>query len=234
MAPKSERFEMRLDPVLQDRLDQWSEENGGVSRAEAARDLILLGLDRSSPRHGVQLSDGEKLILAILADQQKPKEKRDVDTDQVMTSIYGGHLWALKWEMQGLFHDHVDAPGAVSLVVDTLDMWSFIEEAVAAMSATERKKLETDVGPWGKDPKFFGFDGNYETEYLGIASHLVNRMDRFSRFKGREMNSHMPVVGRYARMTRLFQPMRNALASRQPIRLSLGEVTALLKREADA
>ena len=58
MPPKSERFEMRLDPTLMNRIDQWSAENGGVSRAEAARELILHGLDRSN-RHGVHFSDGE-------------------------------------------------------------------------------------------------------------------------------------------------------------------------------
>jgi uncharacterized protein YfbU (UPF0304 family) len=217
--------------VLLERLEQWAEENSRESRAEAARDLILLGLDRSSSRHGVRLSDGEKLIIAMLADLLKDKSKREMDPTEIMDAIYGGHLWALKWEMTGLFHDHVDTPGAVSLVVDTLDMWSFIEEAVETFAATERKILETEVGPAGKDPKFRGFDGNYEGEYLGIASHLVNKMDRFTRFQGRSLNSHMPVVGRYARMTRLFQPMRVAAGSRHPIRLTLNEVITLLKRD---
>ena len=230
MPPKSERFEMRLDPTLMNRIDQWSAENGGLSRAEAARELILHGLDRSN-RHGVHFSDGEKMIVAMLSDLQKKPSEREIDPEEVMSAIYGGHLWALKWDMQGLFHDHVDTPGALSLVVDTLDMWSFIEEAVEALSASERKKLEAEVGPLGKDPKFYGFDGNTENEYLGIASHLINRRDRFQRFKGRELNSHMPVVAEYARMNRIFQPMRASLGSRRPIRLSLGEVISLLKRD---
>ena len=49
MPPKTERFEMRLDPTLMSRLDRWSAENGGVSRAEAARELILHGTP-SAPR----------------------------------------------------------------------------------------------------------------------------------------------------------------------------------------
>lgn len=232
MPPKSERFEMRLDATLLDRLDQWTADNGGMSRAEAVRELILLGLDRSH-RHGIHFSDGEKLIIAMLSDLQKEKSKREISVDEVMDAIYGGHLWALKWEMQGLFHDHVDAPGAVSLVVDTLDMWSFIEEAVESFSAVERKKLVAEVGPTGRDPKFFGFDGNNESEYLGIASHLVNRMDRFQRFKGRDLNSHMPVVARYARMTRQFQPLRASLGGRSPIRLSVSEVGALLRWDGE-
>jgi uncharacterized protein len=234
MPPKSERFELRLDPTLQDRLDQWCEEQGGVSRAEGARELMLRGLDRTH-RHDVEFSDGERLIVAMLADMQKPKADREINHDEVMSAIYGGHLWALRWEMSGLFHGHVDAPGAVSLVVDALDTWSFIEEAYETFTVAERKKLAADVGPWGIDPKFRGFDGNYESEYLGIASHLVNKLERFPRFKGRELNSHMPVVGRYARMARLFQPMRAALGGRHPIRLTWGEVATLLKaNDADA
>jgi uncharacterized protein YfbU (UPF0304 family) len=232
MPPKSERFEMRLDPILLDRLDQWAAENGRITRTEAVRDLILLGLDRSH-RHSVHFSDGEKLIIAMLADLGKDRSKREIDTDDVMGAIYGGHLWALKWEMQGLFHDHVDAPGAVSLVVDTLDMWSFIEEAVEAFSAAERKKLSAELGPIGRDPRFLGFDGNNESEYMGIASHLVNKMNRFTRFKGRDLNSHMPLVGRYARMTRIFQALRSGLSSRMPIRLTLNEVITLLRRDED-
>ncbi|SOC27930.1 YfbU family protein [Thalassospira xiamenensis] len=228
MPPKTERFEMRLDPTLMSRLDQWSAENGGVSRAEAARELILHGLDRTN-RHGVHFSDGEKLIIAMLADLHKEERRREIDTSKVMEAIYGGHLWALKWEMQGLFHNHVDSPGVVSLVVDVLDMWNFIEEAVEKFSSTERKKLVDELGAIGETPKFHGFDGNYESDYVGVADHLINRMKRFQRFKGRELNSHRPVVTRYAQMAQKFEPIRANLGMRQTIRLSLSEVTALLK-----
>lgn len=230
MPPKSERLELRLDETLSNRLDQWCSEHNTMSRSEGVRELMLLGLDRST-RNAVHFSDGEKLIIAMLADYQKESQSREIDTDSVMNAIYGGHLWALKWEMQGLFHDHIDTPGAVSLVVDTLDMWSFIEEAVESFSNAERRKLEEAVGATGKNPQFFGFDGNHESDYLGIASHLINRMDRFQRFKGRGLNSHMQVVPRYARMTRLFQPMRASIGMRHPIKLTLGEVISLLKRD---
>jgi len=228
MPPKSERFEMRLDSTMMNRIDQWSAENGGTSRAEAARLLILHGLDRSS-RYGVQLSDGEKLIVAMLADLEKPRDHREIDSAQVMEAIYGGHYWSLKWELTGLFHDHIDDPGAVSLVVDTLDMWCFIEEAVENFSPAERKRIEKEAGPLGKDPRFQGFDGNYEGTYLGIAHHLVEKMDRFQRFKGRGLNSHCPMISRYARMARLFQPIRANLGMRQLIRLTADEVISLFE-----
>jgi len=229
MAPKNERFEMRLDATLLNRIEQWSSENGGMSRAEAVRELILHGLDRSN-KHGVHFTDGEKMIISMLADQQKPVDQREIKPDDIMDAIYGGHLWALKWEMTGIFHDHLDSPGALSLVVDTLDMWSFIEEAVESFSNLERKRFVEGLDLKGDYPRFSGFDGNNESEYLGIAGHLINRMDRFQRFKGRELNSHRPVVDRYAVMTRLFEPIRSSIGMRQPIRLSLDEVITLLKQ----
>lgn len=231
MSTKTERFEMRMDSMLIDRVDQWREVNGGVSRAEAVRELILHGLDRSN-KHGVHFTDGEKLLIAMVADLQKAPAKREIDGSEIMEAIYGGHYWALKWNLSGIFHNHTDSPGALSLVLDTLDMWSFIEEAVETFNSTEREQLEAELGVSGKDPKFFGFDGNNESEYLGIASHLINQMDRFQRFKDRDLNSHMPLVGRYAKMTRVFQPIRSDLGMRHPIRLSVGEVISLLRRDA--
>lgn len=230
MTPKTERFEMRLDPTLMSRIDRWSAENGGVSRAEAARELIMHGLDKTH-RDSVHFSDGEKLIIAMLADLHKEERRREIDPSEVMEAIYGGHLWALKWEMQGLFHDHVDNPGVVSLVVDVLDMWTFIEDAVEEFSSTERKKLVDELGGLGENPKFYGFDGNYETEYMSVAHHLIHQMNRFQKFKERELNSHSPVVARYAKMVQMFEPIRSKLGMRHPMRLSLSEVTALLKRD---
>ena len=78
----------------------------------------------------------------------------------------------------------------------------------------------------GKDPKFFGFDGNYESEYMSIARFLVEKMGRFETFKGRDFNSHVPVVDRYRVMTAAFEPMRTSLSGRE---LSVGEVIDLLK-----
>ena len=230
MPPKTERFEMRLDATLMNRIDQWRQENGGVSRAEAVRDLILHGLDRSS-RHSVHFSDGEKLIIAMIAELQEDPKERGIDTSKIMQAIYGGHYWSLHWEMHGLFHDHVDDPGIVSLVADILDMWEFIELAVENFSKEERAKLIDTLGSAGENPQFGGFDGNHETEHMGIARQFIERMDRFQRFKGRSLNSHRPVVPGYASMLRVFQPMRSNLGLRGPQGLSAEEVIKLLQND---
>lgn len=45
MPPKTERFEMRLDPKLLERIDGWRREQSDIpSRAEAIRRLVELAL----------------------------------------------------------------------------------------------------------------------------------------------------------------------------------------------
>jgi len=168
----------------------------------------------------------------MIADLGKPEKSREINTKDITEAIYGGHYWALKWELSALFHDHIDSPGAVSLVVDTLDAWSFIEEAVEGFTPAQRAQLEKEVPIWGKNPEFHGFDGNYESEHFSIASHLVTHMGRFVRFKGRSLNSHSPKLAAYARLTRAFQPIRATLGGRRPIGLQFPEVVALLNAQS--
>ena len=125
-----------------------------------------------------------------------------------------------------MLHNHTDQKKAVTLVVDTLDAWSFIEESFEALDSADKQKIEAEIGPRGKNPVFFGFDGNEEGEYMGIAGFLVNKMGRFGRFKGRSLNSHTPVVERYTKMTTIFEKMRVSLVGR---RLSVAELVELLK-----
>jgi len=78
----------------------------------------------------------------------------------------------------------------------------------------------------GKDPKFYGFDGNNEGEYMSIARFLVEKMGRFESFKGRNFNSHVPLVDRYRVMIAAFEPIRVGLVGRK---LGVGEMINLLK-----
>jgi uncharacterized protein YfbU (UPF0304 family) len=78
------------------------------------------------------------------------------------------------------------------------------------------------------EPKFIGFDGNNEGEYLGIARFLINKMGRFESFKGRDLNSHSPKVANYRHMIDLFEPMRAGLVGRE---LGVDEIITLLRRE---
>mgnify|MGYP001258362766 CR=1 FL=1 len=94
--------------------------------------------------------------------------------------------------------------------------------------AEEKAKLESDVPYFGKAPKFIGFDGNNETEYMGTAMFLVNELERFQEFSGRSFNSHCPSIDGHKRMLRAFEPIRKTL-SYEP--LNLAQLTSILKEK---
>jgi uncharacterized protein YfbU (UPF0304 family) len=89
--------------------------------------------------------------------------------------------------------------------------------------------VEAAVGIRGKTPKFHGFDGNNETEYMGIARFLVEQLGRFTDFKGRDFNSHSPTVARNLRMARRFEDIRRNMIGRK---MSTAEMIELLKLES--
>lgn len=225
----SERFEMRIDSDLLDRLDRWREgEDDSPSRAEAVRRLVEGGLAHDNKGKAVHLSDGEKLITLMLADLIRGLGvQTDTDVELLQKVIYGGHYWALGWEMPGIFHDHSDKQSRVRFVVDVLDMWSFIEEAFDPLDKAGKDRLAAEVAPSVATVTFSGFDGNNESEYLGIARFLVNDLERFSRFRERhdQLNSHYPTVESYAKMLRIFEPMRRSLVGR---RMNSAELAAVL------
>lgn len=226
----SERFEMRIDSDLLERLDHWrGSEDDTPSRAEAVRRLIEAGLAHDNKGRVPHLSDGEKLIAVMLADVIKGmKIKSDTNVDLVEKVIYGGHYWALGWEMPGIFHGHVDKQSRVRFVVDVLDMWSFIEEAHAALNVADQERLSQQSESTGATFVFPGFDGNNESEHIGIARFLIEELERFQEFrKGhRDLNSHFPTLESYGRMLRVFEPIRRTLIGR---RLSVDELTMLMK-----
>ena len=110
-------------------------------------------------------------------------------------------------------------------VVDVLDMWAFIEEGYELLTDADKARIESEAEPFGKYVTFPGFDGNYETERLGIARFLIDKMGRFERFKGRDLNSHHPTTVTYDRMLEVFEPIRVGLIGR---RLSACEIIKIL------
>lgn len=230
MAPKSERFEMRMDEDILTRVDMWRGQQKDVpTRAEAMRRLVELGLIKTA-KETVKFSDGEKLIIMMMRDIYSHLKlvNGEINTKFISEVIVGGHYWAPRWEMQGLFHDYEDNPQDVRFVVDVLDMWDFIESGYAKLPKKEKDRLEKEAEPFGKHVQFMGFDGNNEAEYRGIVLFMIEEMNRFSRFKGRELNSHMPIIGSYRKMLSVFAPMRAGLVGTG---LSATQLIAILKAQ---
>ena len=229
-ALMTERFEMRFDQGTLNEIDAWRTGQPDLpSRAEAIRRLINDGLT-SSGKKEVKITDGEKLILGMLAEVNKHlKIKSELEPAFIMDAIHGGHYWGLAWEYSGLFHGHVDSAANVSEVVNILDMWSFIENSHAELSAKDKVRVEKEAAPFGKNPRFPGFDGNNETEHMGIARFLIGKLGRFSSFEGRgDLNSHHPSLDMHRRMFRVFDPMRRTLIGRT---LTADELIAILNEK---
>jgi uncharacterized protein len=211
---KTERFEMRIDEELLARLDQWRAQEPDVpNRTEAVRRLLEAGLANASPRKSIQLSDGEKLLTMMMCDLYTHVGliEGEINHKKIASAIHGGHLWAPKWEMPGLFHDHEDDPENVGFVARVLDMWDKIECSYSELSKNGKDLVATEVGLLGKNPKFMGFDGNQESELMSIAIHFIDGMDRFKSFKGRSMNSHAPMKFRYRNMVQVYDAISESL-----------------------
>lgn len=224
---KVERLELRLDEELVERIDTWMNEPGQASsRSDAVRQLLDIGLGTVTGK-SIYLTDGDKLNFMMLRDIAKHLKVKDADTDFdfVAETIYGGHYWAPMWEMNGLFHQHADRPADVTLVVDTLDMWDFIEGCIEKLAPDEIERLKT--ANHGYLPQFAGFDGNNESSLMSITNFVVKKMDRFSRFKQRDFNSHAPTAARYRRMTTAFEPIRATLGFGRV--LGVDQILELLK-----
>ena len=79
---------------------------------------------------------------------------------------------------------------------------------------------------FGDRVMFLGFYANEETDHLGVADFLINDMNRFKHFKGRELDSHMPTVDAYRRMLGAFTTMQRTRLHRG---LSASQIIRLLK-----
>ena len=157
----------------------------------------------------MKITDGEKLILLMLSEiYEKLDVRGEICSKFIKEVVSSNNLWALPWKFPGIPFEDQETPEIVKEVLDILEMWSFIEYSYSQLNDEDKALLETDATPFGKDPKFYGFDGNQETEYMGTASFVVNELDRFEEFTGRSFNSHCPSLDGHRRMFSVFKKVR--------------------------
>jgi len=150
----------------------------------------------------MQLSNGEKLIIMMLADISKAlKVDGDINVDFVSDAITSGNTWALQNKYTGVFHGEEASDPVVRKVHDVLTAWSNIERSVAELSPGDRQRLEVEAAPFGKNPRFPGFDGNNESEYMSAAAFMIDKLGYYEDFADRgHLNSHSPTVEIFDRM----------------------------------
>nr|WP_321397479.1 YfbU family protein [uncultured Desulfobacter sp.] len=158
----------------------------------------------------MKLSDGEKLILLMLSElYEKFDVKGEIEPEFIRSAIFNEHTWSIPWKYPGIPFEQEETPQVVSEVLDILEMWSVIENSYRQFSKEDKKLIEEETEPFGKDPKFKGFDGNNETEHMSAATFLINDLDRFTEFKERYLNSHCPTLETYRRMLAAFEEVKN-------------------------
>lgn len=157
----------------------------------------------------MKLTNGERLITLMLCElYDKLDVVGEVDPDFLRTAIYTENEWSLAWKYPGIPFKSEDEPPELREVLDILEMWSFIETSYAELGQDEKNLLLTRTQPFTTAPRFPGFDGNNEAEYISISSILIDQLDRFQDFSGRDLNAHMPTLGTYRRMLAKFREVR--------------------------
>lgn len=160
----------------------------------------------------MQLSDAEKLILIMLSEiHEKLGIKNGVEPAFIKEAIYSGNTWGLTWQYPGIFDAKETRDEVRNEAADILDMWTLLEAAYKKLSAADKKRVKTEAAPFGDEVKFRGFDGNNESEYINVSGFLIEQLGRWSNFKGRDLNSHMPSLGGYRRTLSAYEPIRKSL-----------------------
>ncbi|MFA1563079.1 YfbU family protein [Aliivibrio fischeri] len=178
----------------------------------------------------MKISDSEKLILLMLSEiYDKLDLKGEIEPDFIRSAIFSDNTWSIPWKYVGIPFESQETPPMVKEVLNILDMWGFIEWSYNQLSDENKAYVEKEAYPFGKDPKFPGFDGNNETEYMGIASFLVDDLERFSEFKGRYFNSHCPSIDGYQRMLPVY---KSVMKERFNSQLSPDDLVMILKERA--
>jgi uncharacterized protein YfbU (UPF0304 family) len=160
----------------------------------------------------MQLSQGEKLILFMLAEiYQKLGIKDGIDPKFVEEAITGGQTWGLEWKYTGVFDATETSESVRNEAMNLLDMWDTLEFSYAKLSEDDKKRVDVEAAPFAGPVRFRGFDGNHEAEYIGVARFVTGYLDRFSGFVGRDLDSHIPSLEAYRRMYQVFDRTRRTI-----------------------
>jgi len=178
----------------------------------------------------MNLSEGERLILAMLCDIHKALNlKGAIDPDTLKPLILeAGSNGAARGVNGAAGNHHRDRTAVATEVSEILDMWSAIERGYKRLSVDEKRNVEAEAGPLGRGVRFSGFDAESEIDYRDVAHILIVEAGQFERFQGRNLDAHMPALAGYRRMLRLYGPMRSVKGDRQ---LDVRQIIALANAE---
>lgn len=192
-------------------IDEWRERQPDhPPQAEAIRRLLTRKLSETDYR-SPPFTNGEKLIVGMLCDLLKQfSVDRTIDPSFVESALFSGHHWAIEWQYPGV-SERPDRLETLEEVLDVLQMWRVLEYSYDRLPEEEKALVKDQARLMGDELLFRGFDGNEETEHLGVALFLIEEMERYEEFKGRTLNTHSPTLYKYRPMVKTFETkMREA------------------------
>lgn len=148
----------------------------------------------------MKLSDGERLIVVMLAELMKERKVgSEIDPSLILTLAAAGDDWAIKYKYPGLFGDSPPSDAEVSETINILWMWGIVEHSLGRLEGDEAREAES----WHMKA-FSGFDGNHD-RHFSIAATLIRDLGDFEEFKARDLNSHSrTTLPRYRQMYEKF------------------------------
>ncbi len=161
----------------------------------------------------LRLTEGERVIMLLLTEIQEHLEMENSSRSKLLReAIVSGNLWSIEELFPEVFDNIEITKSTANEAREVLAMWQRLEESFSRLSLAEKEWL-TSTGPQGQYVKFIGFSENYEAEQSHAARFLVNATEQFSYFKGRELNSHVPMSDQYRRMLPRFTSILNEVGN---------------------
>ena len=211
--------QLTLNQNMLDQLDLWRSRHGGhVSQGDAALHLMEIGLQQFDGS-GIQLTYGEKIIMAMLCDLYRSVSVKNgvIDPNFIDSVLSGGHYWGLKLQYDQVAHSNSIPEVIVREVADILDMWILLENSYNNLSSNDKKQVtsQTNPGLSSGGVQFLGFDGNNESSHYHVANFFVNEMGLYKQFNqsgsGRVRNSHSRILDTYRKMLAEYEVARSSL-----------------------
>lgn len=140
---------------------------------------------------------------------QKLYPNESTDHEKAVEILSNGYEYLYDELYQYSDGDGVMSEDECKEVWDTLSMFESIDRTI--------QDLELEYGT-DKNTKFFGYDGNSETKFLGFVEFTITKEGRFSYLplnRDNYFNSHMPSRDIYGRMLKVWRGI--GLASRFPM-----------------
>jgi uncharacterized protein len=173
----------------------------------------------------MELSDGESLILVMLSEVYRHLDiQGEIDAKFVQAAIFNHQEWGLRWKYPSIFVERKDNPHVVNETADIMSMWSVLETAYNGLWEADKKRVE---GAFGKEIVFPGFDANHEPHYR-VARFLIDDLEKFQAFKGRDLDTHRATVDGYQRMLAAYTPIASNLASQGGRSMNIDQIIEVL------